>query len=368
MRLMCWVTLALLACGPATKTQNKATKSSSKVHFLDKTIDLAPYLEGYPYRPLLPIWDENTLLFDVDRTKKRIHRTALNLEQSMNMESGTPVSSVDWNTRTRWGLSYHHDHVYFLGDETNDEVINLYRMGLDNGQPEVLTEVPYTYGYRFSPDETQIAWLPRRGERPFVTCLNTMAPDGSNPKEHVCDTPEATFTWGNPSWAPDGRGVVLRVNINGKRQRGNLAWIEWGNPQPIILTDTARNRTTTGALDRWLDEYRFAYTSDESGFDALGIYDLKTHTHQWLYTTQTSITHSEVVNLDAVKRILVIEHSPIADKLILLDPQSGAIVKEQTLDAVPRMLGEIERGQGLLSSIQLLAIFVTAHRNSARRF
>ena len=348
MRFVCWITLALLACGPASKTQNTTSKARSKVHFLDKSIDLAPYLEGYPYRPALPIWSENTLIYDVDTAKKHLHRTALDFEQHTAMESGTKVSSIDWNTRTRWGLSYHHDQLYFLGDESNDEVINLYRLDLAGGTVEALTTVPYTYGYQFSPDEKRIAWLPRKGEHPFVTCLATMDPDGSNPTEHVCDTPKATFTWGSPSWAPDGRGVVVRVNINGQRQRGNLAWISWENPQPIILTETNKTRTSTGALVNWLDNSRFVYRSDESGFDAIGIYDLNRHVTKWLYTTETSITHSEVVEFGEEKRILLIEHSPIQDKLILLSPLTGKIIQEKTLDAVPRLHGKVEDGQALL--------------------
>ena len=90
-------------------------------------------------------------------------------------------------------------------------------MDLESGDIKELTTASYVYGYSFSQDKTRVAWISRHGTGPYTSCLNIMRSDGTQSKELVCDTPQATFTWDDPSWSPDGSRVVLRVNVQGKR-------------------------------------------------------------------------------------------------------------------------------------------------------
>ena len=352
MRICLAFVLLGISCGPTRKPPNGKNVAGSSVQFQEKNVDLGPYLEGFPYSAVLPIWEKQVFLYDTAGKKTLLHQVPLNgALSSPAFERGKRVSSIDWSQRTRWDARYHPQSglVYFIGDENNDEKLNLFRMDLENGTPQKLTDEAYIYGYSFNNSGDRVALLPRRGDGPYQTCLTSRPIDSSESITHLCDNPEVTFTWGDPIWAPDDQHIVTRVNIAGQRDRGNLMLIPLDGSTPTILTNPLKDRTTAYALSPWLTEQSVAYVSDEQGHDAVAIYDLKQHQSRWMYTAQGEISNAQVLDFDGVTRLLLTTHSPVQDALVLIDPDTAAIVKEMPIEGTVRHPRDVVAGNALVS-------------------
>ncbi len=76
------------------------------------------------------------------------------------------VVDVDFATRNGWHAQYNANDgmVYWIGDEHNEEIINIYRTVPGSNQVEKLTDVPYIYAWDFNPDGTKIAYVSRMGQ------------------------------------------------------------------------------------------------------------------------------------------------------------------------------------------------------------
>ena len=343
--LVFWFT----ACTQTADTAAAPNTPGSSATFHGKHIRLDPFLNGYPYTPLLPVWEKNVLLFDQKSKKGRfLQSTPLNWDEEHAFESGTRRSIIDWDQRSRWNLQWADNALFFLGDENNDERINLYRMDLDSGEVAALTNEAYIYGYSFSPDNTQIVWISRHGKGPYRSCLNIMDIKGRQNQEIVCDTPQATFTWDRPSWSPDASRVATRVNIHGQRDRGNLVVVTLKSPQPVMITNPNRDRTSIQAAKHWLDENRFVFQSDEDGFDAIGIYDLSKHEKTWLYTTESALTHLEVIQQPSGTVVLFTEHGLTQDTISVINPMDGARIASLDFSGTISHLGSLHQGHGLV--------------------
>jgi dipeptidyl aminopeptidase/acylaminoacyl peptidase len=237
-----------------------------------------------------------------------------------------------------WGFqSGPPDGLYFLGDERNDERINLFRLDPASGSVRALTDEPYTYGASSSPDRSRWAVLPRRGDGPYETCLETMAADGSDRQQVLCDTPEAPLTWGSPSWAPDRSGVLVNVDIGGRRDRANVAWVPFDDPRLQIVTEPIGERTTAWALGRWLSRTEAILVTTEDGVPTLSVVDVATGGRRVLASFEGSIDDARLLD-DG--RLLVQLDRTDGDALVLIDPSSGAQLAELALEGSASLRGE----------------------------
>jgi dienelactone hydrolase len=343
--------LVLLACpAPKDGTGMRATRAST-VAFDGRTVDLRPFLEGHPYALGTPIWDEGVVLYDERRAAHTLRRSPLDPANPPELGAGPAAGTGDWSTRSRWGMHWHPPTrgLLFLADERNDEVMNLYHLDLDGGALTKLTDESYVYRWSASDDETRLALIPRRGEGPYTSCLETMAPDGTTRSQVVCDSPTATLTWSTPAWAPDGRGVVTRVNIGGRRDRTNLAWVSFDKPELQIITDPAVVRSSVGVLRPWLDTDRFLIKADDSGLTQLAEYTLSTGQLRWLSAFDRSIGTALLLQPQpGVMRALVVLQHPTGDTLVLLDPADGREVARVETTTDIRVLGDDDESQVLI--------------------
>jgi len=320
------------------------------VTFQGRQIPLEPYLEGFPYRSFTPLWELDAVLYDHDGAERQLKRVAMGTE-SPSLEAGTRVSDIDWNQRTRWGLRYHDASrsLFFTGDTSNDEVLNLFRLSLDDGQVEALTDEPYLYGWSLDPRQERFALVVRRGSGPYTSCLETMNLDGSARTQLLCDTPEATLTWSQPSWAPDGRGVILKVNLAGQRSRSNLAWVSLDDPELHIITDPAATRTLAFAAEQWLDDDRALIVVDDSGRPQLGTYHRGTGSLTWQEPFERDLTDFRVVDIDGRRLALIVLHQPDEDWLITLDPDTGETLDKSVVDGTATLAGSDHHRRALLT-------------------
>jgi dipeptidyl aminopeptidase/acylaminoacyl peptidase len=344
--------LFLVAC-PAGRSglDGAVDVEDTRVTYRGKTLDLAPFLVGYPHSPVLPLWDEGVLLLDHQGAARTLRSVPADFAGAApDPDRATPISQVDWDSRNRWDLQLHAEsrRLYWAGDENNDERIGLWRMPLDGGTPERLTDSAYQYGYSFSPDNTRIALLPREGDGPFSTCLHTTDLDAREATQVVCDTPAAAFTWDSPSWAPDGRGVLTRVNVDGSRMRGNLAWIPFDDPGIRLLLDPAVERRRASALEHWLDDQTAIILVDDHQTDRILRLSVEAGRTEPLWTPTGEIAGVGLLRPAGAPRLLVVEHDPVKDTLVLVHPTTGSELDRVEIPGSTRWLGDDEVGRVLL--------------------
>lgn len=344
-----WLALALAGCPKQSPTASPG--ATAVVSVGDRDLDLAPLLLGYPYRPAVPLWDQGVLLVDHRTDGERLEAVPTDFGATTpDLAAGRALTKVDWDTRNRWALQPHtaSQHLYWLGDANNNERINLWKMPIQGGEPERITDEPYTYGFSFSPNDANIAWLPRRGDGPYTSCLELLDVATGTSRSVACDSPQATFTWSAPSWAPDGGGVLTRMNVDGSRSRGNLAWIDLQSAEVMLLLDPAPRRRLAAALDTWLDDHTAVVLLDDDSTEQVAALDVRTGALRPLWTPTHELGHVELLRTDEGATLVVIEHNPAQDTLHLIDPQTGTARSSHTLSGSASWLGDDDTHRALL--------------------
>jgi dipeptidyl aminopeptidase/acylaminoacyl peptidase len=347
--------LLLAACPKAVPVAPPADPTvpvASIVTFDGRKVDLAAHLDGFPYESVLAIPEKGILLYDHTGSTRTMMRTRLDHAAAPDLaKDGTAISTVDWDARSRWDLRYvpAADAVYFNGDATNDEVLNVWKLSLADGALIQLTTEQYTYGFGISPDETTLATIARRGDGPYTSCLRTMALDGTNAKDVLCDTPSATFTWSEVSFSPDGKTVVVAVNVDGRRDRANLAAIELANPKITLLLDPAPARFDANAARYWLDADRIAYWTDESGFDQVWAYDVHKGTKDQLGALDREVADLRVLGEAGAKRVIATTTRPDGDRIVVLDPKTKKELGSVDVAGTVSVVGDDRKGALVLA-------------------
>jgi hypothetical protein len=228
------------------------------VSFLGRTIDLEPYFQGYPYGA----WNAD---FEAGKLFYR-HTTP---EGTWMMVQD--LMDIDLSTRNLWGMKYDHvrGDMIVTSDERNDEVFNLYRLSLQDGSLTKLTDVPYIYGWDFSKDKNKIGYIARFGDnQPYKNCLTILDLETGKSVEVICEQgSKYSMVWTSVNFTPDDSGVIIRLNRDGHRRQGTLAYINLGDPEIEILLPDGVERQVVGSNTKgWLDDDRFIYQSDETGY------------------------------------------------------------------------------------------------------
>ncbi|MEE4297354.1 MAG: hypothetical protein V2J20_12140, partial [Wenzhouxiangella sp.] len=198
---------------------------SYTVSFLGRTIDLEPYFEGYPYGNWNANYEAGKLFYrntTPDGTWMMIQD--LSDDGLIDPESGKRLMDIDLSTRNLWDMKYDEigGDMIVRGDERNDEVLNLFRLSLENGSLTKLTDVPYIYGWDFSKDKNKIGYIARYGvQQPYRNCLTLLDLATGESAEVVCEEGGThRMVWTSVNFSPDDRGVVLKVNRDGHRRKG----------------------------------------------------------------------------------------------------------------------------------------------------
>ncbi len=273
-----WPTTWLFGLLVCTTIQSGCEKQPSyTTTFLGRTIDLEPYMQGFPYSRVMADYEADKLFY-YHQTADGTFLMVQPLKQSGQVapETGTWLTDIDWSIRNLWGAEYDSvsGDMITLGDERNDEVLNLFRLSLSDGIVTKLTDVPYVYGYGFSKDRGTIGYIARHGStEPYRTCLVTFDMRTSLQHEVLCEEgSEHRMVWSAVNWRPGGSGIVLKVNKDGHRKLGTLAYLDLDSGEPmldILLTEGIERFGLGSYEDGWLDNDRFYYSSDESGYNNL---------------------------------------------------------------------------------------------------
>lgn len=338
--------LLVAACQPAPPESDRV------VTFKGRTIDLAPYVEGFPFRGYTPVLKAGKMYYYHVGATDQLMEVDLNAEQ-MDLADGRVLSDINFAGRNVWGIRYRaaDGKLYWSGDEQNDEVINLYRFDTDTGALDKLTDVPYIFGWRWSPDEQKVAYVARLGDKEDRLGELRVLDLATGEEEAILqDTPEMRFTWGAPSWQPDGKGVVFSAVKNADRTYGNLVYVSFEDmpARATVVTDPEVARQFPGALDEWLSANEFLFMSNESGYTNLYRYNVNTNTQTAVTTLEEDLRSVELMDMDGQKRIVAIIQRPAENEVILLDPMDGSVLMREV---VGQNLGIMDEHDGQLLTI-----------------
>jgi len=307
------------------------------VSLLGRTIDLEPYFQGYPYGS----WNadfEAGKLFYRHTTPEGTWMMVQDLDADggpIDPEAGKKLMDIDLSTRNLWGMKYDEvrgDMIVF-GDEKNDEVLNLYRLSQQDGSLTKLTDVPYIYGWDFSKDKSKIGYIARFGDKqPYRNCLTILDLETSKSVEVICEEgTDYSMVWTSVNFTPDDSGVIIKLNKDGHRRQGTLAYVNLSDPKIEILLPDGVERQSVGSYTKgWLDDDRFIYQSDETGYSNLYVFDLASKES----TPLTSVGEQAAFNLleiEGEKYILQVLDRPHENVLQVLNLQ-GQLLGEKILD------------------------------------
>lgn len=319
-----------------------AAIAPTAVRFFDRELDLAPFLEGFPYGDFMPTLEHGRLYY-VEKGERYVLRS-LPLPQdgqpvmALDPAAGEPVTDVDWSTRSLWTVRTHapSNTLWLHADARNDEQMNLWRLDLGKPfaerTPEQITSADYVYGFGFSEDDGTIAYLARSGQKaPYRTCLRLL--DANDPKregadrEIVCDTPALSFTWGTPRFSVDGKQVYFEAQVDGDRKRVQIVEVDLGKPRPQVkpITDVAVPRSAATLLDDWVDD-ELVYIADDAGYGDIYSWSRRTKKTKRLTQHHEELLGAETLQVGERWTVLVAHGTPAGSTLELIDAKTGAVL------------------------------------------
>lgn len=308
------------------------------VRFFDRELDLAPFLEGFPYGDFTPTLEHGRIYYIEEGDRYVLRSLALPGpgQGALDLTTGEAVTEVDWSTRSLWTVRTHapSNTLWLHADARNDEQMNLWRLELgkpaSERMPEQITAADYVYGFGFSEDDSKIAYLARSGQRaPYRTCLRLL--DANDPKaeradqEVVCDSPSLSFTWGTPRFAPDGKHVYFAAQVDGDRKRVQIVEVDLGRERPQVkpITDVTTPRSTVTLLEGWVDD-ELLYVADDAGFGDVYSWSPRSKKSKRLTQHKEELLGAEALMVGERWAVLVAHGTPAGSTLELIDVSSGA--------------------------------------------
>ncbi len=332
----------LIACDSSSKQEKAPDPTSRLVEFQGRKIDLHPYFEGFPYSAFRPFYAADKLFYYENGATTRLMQTGL---QAANLEAGTAVSDLDFAQRNVWNTRYRRadSSLYWSGDERNDEVINLYRLDLKTQQLHQLTDVPYMFGWRWNEAQDKVAYVARLGNKEErlgelrVLDLNT-----GKDSLIAQDRAGMRFTWGDPVWQPEGKGLLLNALRDADRTYGNLVYVDLESGQQTVLTNPSQPRQFPVAHEEWLDPYTFLFVSNEDGYRNLYRYNFLRLSQVQLTYFEKDLANVSLLEVDGQKRLFATLSSPLETELLLLDALSGEVLKREPVATEVSVLDDEE--------------------------
>lgn len=376
MRLRAWICFAGLvgACAPQNaatpypKAEPPAGEASQPdpapepvvaepepvvARYFDREVDLRPFLAGFPYGRFrfslktgamfyFELGEQYTLrMLEVGDRPGAVER--------FDLAAGRALSDVDWSKRSLWGVHHHaaSNTLWLHADASNDEQMNLWTLDLGSGELVQQTEHDYVYGLGFSADESTIAYLPRKGTKaPFESCLVLRTVATGKEERVLCDTPELTFTWGEPEFSPDGLEVYFNAQVKGDRNRGQLVRVNLRDRRRVArpITDLKTSRNAPWALDGWVDDDGLLFIANDDGYANLYSYSRSRDKVRQLSRYTEDITSAERVG----DEVIAVHRTPAGSTVVRIDARTG---EERSAARLPGTadISDAHGGRALLS-------------------
>ena len=307
-------------------------KDSGKVHFIDRDVDVLSFLEGFPYSTYgFYLSEDATKLFYV-RQADGNPLMMLDLTESTNIGKGELISAEDWASRNFWSPDFNEKdgYLYWMGDKSNDEKIDLYRMDPETGETECFTDVPYIYGWSFNDDKSLIAYVAR------------ISQDGDDHSDEfrilnvktledrlICeDKPDFRMTWSDFALSPDNTGCILTVLKNVNRTYTNMAYLDFATGEYIVITDPTQEASLSGCavISPWYSDNVAYFLSDQDGYANVYSYDRNTGKTSQI-TTYTQDLSAKWIEADGKKYLACVSTSPEGSLVRVLEPDGTELAQ-----------------------------------------
>ena len=307
-------------------------KDSGKVHFIDRDVDVLSFLEGFPYSTYgFYLSEDARRLFYVQQADGN-PLMMLDLTESTNIGKGELISAEDWASRNFWSPDFNEKdgYLYWMGDKSNDEKIDLYRMDPETGETECFTDVPYIYGWSFNDDKSLIAYVAR------------ISQDGDDHSDEfrilnvktledrlICeDKPDFRMTWSDFALSPDNTGCILTVLKNVNRTYTNMAYLDFATGEYIVITDPTQEASLSGCavISPWYSDNVAYFLSDQDGYANVYSYDRNTGKTSQI-TTYTQDLSAKWIEADGKKYLACVSTSPEGSLVRVLEPDGTELTR-----------------------------------------
>ena len=310
------------------------TNKNELISFKGRQIDLKPYFEDFPYGGFRAYYEAGKLFYSKADSTTALMYT--DLKPGVDFAKGQLASDIDFSKRNAWDMKYNKKdkHLYWNGDEKNDEVLNLYRLNYETQKTEKITDVDYIFAYGWNEAAENIAYVARLGTKEDrVGELRTINLADMKEDQIIRDVPEMRFSWGSVSWQPENKGVVLTALKNAHRNYSNLVYVDFEKKEMKLLTDSSVDRKGCDAMPKWLNNEEFLYISNESGFNNLYKYNLAKGGHTQLTKFEKDISECELIELNGKNYAFCIVSNPIFYAVYLVDTENGNILHSQNMSS-----------------------------------
>ena len=330
------------------------------VHYRDRSIDLHPYVQGFPYGQYMPDLEHAFMLyFETTPEGKWLRHLKLDEEEEIDLTAGQRVHDIDWSTRSfRYG-EYNEslERFLFLGDEQNDEKFNIFSLDLDSGELEASTDVDYIYGFKQSDDHRLMAYVARHGSsEPFNSCLHIRDLESGEDTELWCDDGgEDRLTWTGFDFSPDQDSMIVRMQHDGDRTRTNLARFSVDEPGPpsFLLERGIQHHSLWSIADSY-DGDQVLYASSHGGINNIYRYDFASRESTRLSDLELDISAARILEKDGKPPLLaVFLYLPYGTIMELRDPGNGEVLwSEQREESIRIADDHAGRAVLTMSSVQ----------------
>lgn len=311
------------------ETANK----QSNIPFEGRQVEISPFFDSFPYQYFTMSRDGQKLFFN--KTGIENHLQWIPLDGHTQLSEGRNAIDANLSSRNAWSATYNEKDgcMYWIGDEHNDEKIDIYRSRLEPlSAPERLTDVPYIYAWHFNQAKDKIAYVSRMGQEAqrrdelHILDLKTLQ------DRHICDDKEDfRYTWGSVSWQPEGKGLIILALKGQDRQYCNVLYVNAETGESKILTNPELKASYAGCdvMDDWINDHECFFFSDQDGYKNLYHFDAQTGAvEQKTHFTQ-DLEQVEFVTIKGQKYLFGLRQTPIAATLMLMDVQNCKVIYEQ---------------------------------------
>lgn len=323
------LTMACMASSP------QSTASDLMLKFQGRDVNIAPFFEDFPYSQFSLSEDGKKLFFFKTSNQNKLQWLDMTTEKELS--KATDVVDLDFSQRNCWQPVYNEKdgNVYWIGDENNEEIINIYRSNLLSPAPERLTDVPYIYAWDFNPDKTKIAYVARLAQNEKRLDELRILDLKTGKDELVSqDKPDFRYTWGDVSWQPEGKGLMLVALKDADRTYANIIYIDTETKKTTVLTDPTKpgSYAGTSVMDQWISGDECFFFSDQDGYKNLYRFDRKTMNTSQVTRFTSDIEDARFVTIKNEKYLFVLQSNPVETSLMLMDIKTGKMLYKQSSD------------------------------------
>ena len=316
---------AAFSCSPAKE---------GSVEFLGRSVPVQSFLEGFPYSTWgFYLSDDASRLVYVRNTGGN-PLLMLDLEESTDIEKGKVLSADDWSKKNFWNPKWNDKDgcLYWMGDQANDEKIDLYRMDPASGEVTCFTDVPYIYGWSFNDDKTLAAYVARisQEENDHVDEFHVLNVATREDKLICTDRPDFRMTWTDIAFSPDNTGAIITVLKNVNRTHTNMAYLDFSSGKYKVITNPVLEASLSGcaAISPWYSQDVAYFLSDQSGFANLYSYNRATGETVQVTDYKTDLS-AKWIQADGQKLLATVSTSPEGSVVRILSPEGAELASAQ---------------------------------------